>query len=77
MRKQLSTILREVTATRNGESTNVNNTNKENIIKAGGTVRTLSSTQRQAWVDAMKPVWKKFEKDIGADLMKAALKANM
>lgn len=76
VRDQLSTILREVTAVRNGESTNVNNTNKENIIKAGGTVRTLTADQRQAWVDAMKPVWKKFEKDIGEDLMDAALKAN-
>lgn len=77
VRSQLSTILREVTAVRNGESTNVNNMNRENIIKAGGTVRSLTAEQRQAWVDAMKPVWKKFEKDIGKDLMNAALKANM
>ncbi len=77
VRDQLSNILKEVTAARNGESTNVNNTNRENIIKAGGTVRSLNATQRQAWVDAMKPVWKKFEKDVGADLMQAALKANM
>jgi C4-dicarboxylate-binding protein DctP len=76
VRSQLSTILKEVTATRNGESTKVNNTNKENVIKAGGTVRTLTDAQRQAWVDAMKPVWKKFEKNIGEDLMNAALKAN-
>ena len=76
VRDQLSKILREVTALRNGESTNVNNTNKENIIAAGGTVRALSNAQRQLWVDAMKPVWKKFEKDIGEDLMGAALKAN-
>jgi C4-dicarboxylate-binding protein DctP len=76
VRDQLSKILQEVTALRNGESTNVNNTNKENIIKAGGTVRTLTAAQRQEWVDAMKPVWKKFEKDIGQDLMDAALKSN-
>ncbi|MCP4429699.1 MAG: DctP family TRAP transporter solute-binding subunit [Gammaproteobacteria bacterium] len=77
VRDQLAGILREVTAVRNGESTNVNNTNKENIITAGGTVRTLTAEQREAWVNAMKPVWKKFEKDIGNDLMAAALKANM
>jgi len=76
VRSQFSTILEEVTATRNGESTKVNNTNKENVIQAGGTVRTLTDAQRQAWVDAMKPVWKKFEKNIGTDLMGAALKAN-
>ena len=39
-------------------------------------MRTLTPAQRQEWVDAMKPVWKKFEKDIGKDMMKAALKAN-
>jgi C4-dicarboxylate-binding protein DctP len=76
VREQFSKILREVTALRNGESTNVNNTNKENIVNAGGTVRTLTPEQRMQWVEAMKPAWKKFEKDIGKDLMEAALKAN-
>ena len=76
IRDQLATILAEVTQVRNAESTKVNNQNKENVIKAGGTVRTLTDAQRQQWVVAMKPVWKKFEKDIGADLMNAALKAN-
>jgi C4-dicarboxylate-binding protein DctP len=77
VRDQLATILKEVTEVRNGESTTVNNQNKENIIKAGGIVRTLNAEQRQAWVDAMKPVWNKFEKDIGRDLMDSALNANM
>ncbi len=76
VRNQLATIIKEVTETRNGESTKVNNANKANIIKAGGTVRTLTAAQRQEWVDAMKPVWKKFEKNIGKDLMNAALSAN-
>lgn len=76
VRSQLSTILKEVTAIRNGESTKVNNMNKENVIKAGGVVRTLTAAQRQEWVNAMKPVWEKFEKNIGKDLMKAALSAN-
>ncbi len=76
VRTQLATILKEVTEVRNGESTRVNNENKENIIKAGGIVRTLTPAQRQEWVDAMKPVWKKFEKNIGKDLMNAALSAN-
>jgi len=75
VREQLSTILKEVTEARNSESTKVNNQNKENVINAGGTVRSLTAEQRQAWVNAMKPVWKKFEKDVGVDLMNAALKA--
>lgn len=77
VRTQLATIIAEVTETRNSESTKVNNANKENIIKAGGVVNTLTLEQRQAWVDAMKPVWEKFEDDIGEELMNATLKANM
>lgn len=76
VRSQLATILKEVTEERNSESTKVNEQNKQNIIAAGGVVRTLTPAQRQAWVEAMKPVWKKFEDDIGADLMEAALSAN-
>ena len=76
VRTQLATIVREVTELRNAESTKVNEQNKQNIIDSGGVVRTLTPDQRQAWVEAMKPVWKKFEKDIGADLMEAALGSN-
>lgn len=39
-------------------------------------VITLSAEERQQWVEAMKPVWKKFEGEIGADLIKAAEAAN-
>ncbi|MEZ9906616.1 TRAP transporter substrate-binding protein [Vibrio breoganii] len=76
VRTQLDTILMEVTQTRNSESFKVNQANKENVIAAGGTVRTLTPEQRQAWVDALQPVWKKFEKDIGAELIDAALASN-
>jgi C4-dicarboxylate-binding protein DctP len=76
VRGQFSTILKEVTESRNAESTRVNEEAKQAIIAAGSVVRTLTPEQRQAWVDAMKPVWKKFEGDIGADLMSAALQAN-
>ena len=76
VRNRLATILKEVTQTRNGESTAVNEANKRKIIEAGGVVRTLTAGQRKAWVDALKPVWKKFEGDIGVDLIKAAQAAN-
>jgi C4-dicarboxylate-binding protein DctP len=76
VRTQFATILKEVTEDRNAESTKVNEQNKQNVIAAGGVVRTLTPEQRQAWVEAMKPVWKKFENDIGADLMEDALKSN-
>lgn len=76
VRTQLATILSEVTQTRNAESKKVNETNKQNIIDAGGVVRTLTPEQRAAWVTALKPVWTKFEKDIGSDMIKAALESN-
>jgi C4-dicarboxylate-binding protein DctP len=73
---QLSDILQRVTNTRNSESAAVNNSNRQNIIDAGGVVRTLTSEQRQAWVTALKPVWQKYEKDIGSDLIDAAIASN-
>lgn len=72
IRDQLQTILNEVSATRNAESSAVNNAAKQEVINAGSEVRQLSAEQREAWVAAMKPVWKKFEGDIGADLIEAA-----
>ncbi|KXJ53224.1 TRAP transporter substrate-binding protein [Neptuniibacter pectenicola] len=39
-------------------------------------VLTLSDAERAQWVEAMKPVWKKFEDQIGADLIKAAEASN-
>lgn len=73
---QLTTIIKEVTATRNKESFKVNQANKDKIIEAGGKVVTLTADQRQQWVDALKPVWSKFEKDVGADVISAAQAAN-
>lgn len=75
-RTQLATILKEVTETRNAESTKVNETNKQNIIAAGGVVRTLTPEQRQQWVNALKPVWNKYENDIGVELINAAQASN-
>jgi C4-dicarboxylate-binding protein DctP len=72
VRDQFTQILKEVTTARNAESSKVNEANKQNIIEAGGTIRTLTPEQRTEWVKALKPVWKEFEKDIGADLIKSA-----
>ena len=76
VRTQLGTILNEVTVMRNKESYKVNQANKQKIIDAGGTVRTLNAAQRAEWVSALKPVWNKFEGDVGADLIAAAQASN-
>lgn len=39
-------------------------------------VLTLTEAQLQAWRNAMQPVWKAFETEIGKDLIDAALQAN-
>lgn len=39
-------------------------------------VLTLTAEERKQWVEAMKPVWKKFEDEIGADLIEAAAASN-
>ena len=46
--------------------------NRENILKGGGKINSLDAAARKEWVDAMKPVWKQFEDEIGADLIEAA-----
>ena len=73
VRSQLKSILDEVTAERNKESRAVNLASRDSIIEAGATVRQLTDEQRSAWVAALRPVWKKFEKDIGKELLNAAI----
>ncbi len=77
IRDQFLTIFNEVTELRNAESYAVNQANRQAIIDAGGEVRTLTAEQRQVWVDAMKPVWSKFESDVGVENIAAAQKINM
>ena len=76
VRDQLGTIIAEVTQVRNAEAFAVNEAAKQSVIDAGGVVRTLTAEQRQAWVDAMKPVWSQFEGDVGADNIAVAQEIN-
>ncbi|RVU85993.1 DctP family TRAP transporter solute-binding subunit [Leucothrix sargassi] len=76
VRDQFLKIVAEVTETRNNEAYALNQKNKADMIAAGGVVRQLTPEQREAWVTAMKPVWKQFEKDVGAENIAAAQKIN-
>jgi C4-dicarboxylate-binding protein DctP len=50
---------------------------RQKIIDSGRSeVIELTEAQRQQWVEAMKPVWKKFEKEIGKEYIDAAVAAN-
>ena len=75
-REQFMSIFNEVLAEYNAKSDQLNEEAKQAIIAAGGTVRTLDDAQRQAWIDAMKPVWGQFQDEIGQDLIDAAVAAN-
>lgn len=77
IRDQFLSILAEVTRQRNSEAFAVNQSNRQAILDAGGVVRELSDEQRQAWVDAMKPVWGQFSDDVGEGNIAAAQEINM
>lgn len=74
-REQFLTIFKEETANANSRATKINEDNKQKIIEAGGVVRQLTAEQRAEWTNIMKPVWSKFEKDIGKDVIAAAVAA--
>lgn len=65
-------IADEVTQQANESVKQAELANRQNILDAGGVIRKLNPEQRKKWVDTMKPVWDKFEDEIGADLIKAA-----
>lgn len=72
VRDQFMKIADEVTQETNLEVKAAEEANRENILKAGGKINTLTDAQRKQWLEAMKPVWKQFEAEIGADVIKAA-----
>ncbi|HEY9081215.1 DctP family TRAP transporter solute-binding subunit [Magnetovibrio sp.] len=76
VRDQFVKITEEVTLAANAAVGKKESMNRANIIKAGGTVRELTPAQRKIWVDTMKPVWDRFEGDIGKDLIESAASSN-
>ncbi len=50
---------------------------KQTIAQSGRSkILQLSKAERQEWVDAMKPVWKKFENEVGKNTILAAEQSN-
>ncbi|MND85029.1 C4-dicarboxylate-binding periplasmic protein precursor [compost metagenome] len=77
VRSELRKIMDEVSVEVNKQAEALNQGDKQRILDAKTTeIITLTDEQRAKWRDAMKPVWKKFEGEIGADLIKAAEAAN-
>lgn len=76
VREQFVTIFSEEVNKANANAEAINEEAKQGIIAAGGEIRQLTPEQRKVWVETMKPVWAKFEADIGKENIDAAVAAN-
>ena len=76
VRDQLGTIIAEVTESRNAAVGDVDAQARQAVLDAGGVIRELTPEQREAWVDAMKPVWDEFVGDVGQENIDAAQAIN-
>lgn len=77
VKKGLSEAMAEATAFANKMAEDLNQADRKKIEAAGkAKIQKLSKDDVAAWRKAMEPVWKKFEGDIGRDLIDAALKSN-
>ena len=77
VKKGLSEAMTEATAYGNKLANDINEGDRKRIADAGkAKIQKLSKDDLAAWRKAMEPVWKKFEADIGTDLINAALKSN-
>lgn len=77
VRAELKKSMDEAVAFGNEVAGTKSTEDRQAIIDSGRTeVIQLTDEERQAWVDAMKPVWDEFKGKIGADIIDAALKSN-
>lgn len=77
VRTELEKIIDEVTQWANERSESINQQSKQKIIASGKSeVIVLNTEELAAWQIAMRPVWDKFENDIGTELIQAALAAS-
>ncbi|CAG9000002.1 MAG: Solute-binding protein [Candidatus Celerinatantimonas neptuna] len=77
IRTQLKQTLNEAIAYGNQIAAQKAQIDKQKVINSGRSqVIELTADQRQQWVKAMKPVWKKFARPIGQNLIDAAIAAN-
>lgn len=77
VREGLTRAIKESSEEANKAADKMHQDNKKKIIESGKSeIITLSDQELEAWQKAMAPVWTKFEKAIGKDLIDAARKAN-
>ncbi len=77
IRVELEGIVDEVTYAVNRQAEAANQADRQRIEASGSSqLITLDAQQREAWRQAMRPVWQRFEAAIGRDVMKAAQTVN-
>ena len=77
IRSELEQIVDEVTVEVNKQAEALNAEARQAILDTGKSeIITLTPEQRAAWRDAVRPAWKKFEAEIGLDVIEAAQAAN-
>ncbi len=77
IRSELEGIIAEVTVHVNLQAEALNAEAKQAIVDSGKSqFITLTSEQRNAWREAVRPAWADFEQGIGPDVIKAAEAAN-
>ncbi len=77
VRAGLSKAMAEATKYGNDLANQINERDRKLIAEAGkAKVQPLTKEDIAAWRKAMQPAWKKFEPEIGSDIIKAAEKAN-
>lgn len=78
IRAELNNILDEVTVEVNRLALEKEQADKSIIMKSSKVkVITLSEEEKQAWKEALVPLWQEFEASIGADIMAAAKESKM
>jgi len=77
IRAELEKCLKEAIVAGNDAAAKKDLEDKQKIIDSKRSeIITLSDAERAQWVEAMKPVWKKFEDAVGKDNLEAAIASN-
>lgn len=77
VQKVLSDSMAEATVFANDLAAKINERDRQSIADAGkAKIQELTAEDIAAWREAMAPVWKKFEGDIGKDIIDAAIASN-
>ncbi|WP_068830786.1 TRAP transporter substrate-binding protein [Pseudomonas sp. BMS12] len=77
IRMELEDIIVEVTYTVNQAAEQQNQNDRQKLLAGGkAQVTALNEAEREAWRGAMRPVWQQYEGEIGADIIRAAERAN-